>query len=323
MRDSIASTALNLSDMTVLTEAASGAYGVTPVIAALANARKVYAFTRTTRHGTVAEVTEWTNALAAAAGVADRISVIESLSPDILKEVDIITNSGHLRPISSEVIQSLPPRAVIALMFEAWEFRPGDIDCTACLQRRIPIVGVNERYPSVDVFSFLGPLCVRLLHDAGIPVYKSRIALLCDNGFEEPMLRGLQGAGASASGFQSVASLPADHWDAVVVLLQPATSLRVNAEQAAHLASVMPRGALVAQFWGDMDRDTLISHGLEVWPPTQPHAGHMAILLSAIGPDPIVRLQTGGLRAAEYIFRGGVASADSIAQPVNLASLSK
>ena len=322
MRDAIASTGLNLGNLIVLTEAASGAYGVTPVIAALANARRVYAFTRTTKHGTVAEVTEWTMALACAAGVADRISVIETVSSDILKSVHIITNSGHLRPITADTIAQLPPTAVVALMFEAWEFRPGDIDFIACQQRRIPIVGVNERHPAVDVFSYLGPLCVKLLHDAGIPVYQSRIALLCDNGFAESMLRSLTGAGASASIFSSVESLPEDRWDAIVVSLQPSAVPRVNAHQAAHLARVAPTGALVAQFWGDVDRAALASHGLELWPPAPPRAGHMAILLSAIGPDPIVRLQTGGLRAAEFIYRGGAAAADGIAQPVNLAGLS-
>ena len=94
MRDTIAATGLNLADMIVLTEAASGAYGVTPVIAALAGARKVHAFTRSTRYGTVAEITEWTNALAAAAGVADRISIIESIPPEILKDVDLVEDTG-------------------------------------------------------------------------------------------------------------------------------------------------------------------------------------------------------------------------------------
>ena len=44
----------------------------------------------------------------------------------------------------------------------------------------------------------------------------------------------------------------------------------------------------------------------------------MAILLSAIGPDPIVRLQTGGLRAAEIVFRGERVSTDDLAQIVDL-----
>ena len=318
MRDAIASTGLNLSNMIVLTEAASGAYGVTPVIAALADARRVYAFTRSTKHGTVAEVTEWMMALASAAGVTDRISVIETLPPDVLRSVDIITNSGHLRPINSDMIGHLPSRAVIALMFEAWEFRPEDIDFVACQQRQIPIVGVNEHHPTVDVFSYLGPLCVKLLFDAGIPVYRSRIALLCDNGFAEPILRGLVGAGASAVIFSTVESIPEDCWDAIVVSLQPGSTLRINAMQAAHLAQVAPPEALVAQFWGDVDHDALLANNLKVWPLVPPRLGHMAILLSAIGPDPIVRLQTGGLRAAEWIFRGGGVVPEGIAQLVEL-----
>lgn len=321
MRHTIGATGLNLSDAVVLTEAASGAYGVTPVIAALANARQVYAFTRNTRHGTVADVTEWTMALASAAGVAGRISVIETISPEILGSVDIITNSGHLRPITATMIEQLPSRAVIALMFEAWEFRHGDIDVAACQNRRIPIVGVNENHPAVDVFSYLGPLCVRLLQDAGLPVYRNHIALLCDNGFAAPMLRGLVGAGASASVFSTVESLSEGSWDAIVVALQPTSTLSVNAKQAGHLARVAPPGALLAQFWGDVDRDAVASVGMEIWPPAQPKAGHMAILLSAIGPDPIVRLQTGGLRAAEFVFHGGTVVADGISQPVDLASV--
>ena len=316
MRETIAATGLNLSDLVVLTEAATGAYGVTPVIAALANACHVYAFTRNTRYGTVAEVTEGTMALASVAGVSSRISVIENIPKEVLNRVDIITNSGHLRPINAELIGQLPSRAVVGLMFEAWEFRAEDIDLVACRQRQIPIVGVNEHHPAVDVFSYLGPLCVKLLFDAGIPVYRSRIALLCDNGFAEPMLRGLKGAGANATVFSSVESLPEDCWDAIVVSLQPGETMRVNAQQAALLARVSPPGALVAQFWGDVDREAVASVGLAIWPPTPPPAGHMAILLSAIGPEPIVRLQTGGLKAAEFVFRGGIVAADGIAQPV-------
>lgn len=323
MRDTIAATGLDLSNMTVLTEAASGAYAVTPVIAALANARKVFAFARTTRYGTVSEVAEWAMSLASAAGVADRISIIENLSPDILRSVDLITNSGHLRPITGEMINDLPPRAVIALMFEAWEFRPTDIDAAACKTRGIPIVGVNENHPAVDVFSYLGPLCVKLLHDAGLPVYKNRIALVCDNGFAEPMLRGLKGAGADVSCFPSVDSVSKDGWDAIVIALRPGPEPRVNAGDATFLAGVAPKGALVAQFWGDVDRRALAANGFAIWPPVQPHAGHMAILLSAIGPDPIIRLQTGGLRAAEHIFHGGTFATENIAQAVDLNKLSE
>jgi hypothetical protein len=45
----------------------------------------------------------------------------------------------------------------------------------------------------------------------------------------------------------------------------------------------------------------------------------MGVMLSDIGPEPIVRLQTGGLRAAEWINRGGAELPDGFAQLVRLA----
>ena len=305
MKRAIAATGLNLSAMTVLTEAASGAYGVTAVIAAMAGARHVYAFTRSSRYGSVPEVNDWTLQLANAAGVAGRIGIIEEISPDVLGQVEILTNSGHLRPLTSALIKQLPSYAVIALMFEAWEFRPEDIDLQACAQRGIPVVGINERHKAVDVFSFLGPLCAKQLHDCGLAVYGNRIALVCDNGFAEPIMRGLVGLGANVDVFADVTAVHPDEWDAAVVALLPAGEPRIGLAEAGHLAAVVPPEAVIVQFWGDVDRHAAISHGLNVWPMQPPTTGHMAILLSEIGPEAIVRLQTGGLRAAEWIRRDG------------------
>ena len=47
---------------------------------------------------------------------------------------------------------------------------------------------------------------------------------------------------------------------------------------------------------------------------TAPARGHMGILLNALGHEPIVRLQTGGLKAAEVVLRGGNPSWESVAE---------
>lgn len=316
MTRAVAATELDLSGLTVLTEAATGAYAVTAVIAAMAGAAHVYALTKPTRHGTVADVRLQTLDLAAMLGVADRIEIVEEISLGVLQNVDIVTNSGHLRPLTAALIDQLRSDAVIALMFEAWEFRREDLDIEACARRKIPVVGVNERHPAVDVFSFLGPLSVKQLHDCGLAVYGSRIALLCDNDFLEPLRAGLAGAGASVETFNSVAAVHSDAWDAILVALQPAATLRIGVAEAAHLAACAPTGAVVVQFWGDMDRAALTRNGLALWPAQPVGLGHMGILLSEIGPEPIVRLQTGGLRAAEWVRRGGAIKPDGFAQLV-------
>ena len=90
---------LNLSGKTVLTEAATGAYVVTPIIAALAGA-KVYAYSKTTRYGTVDEVFDNTRKQLQQGNALDLdIHFIKELTPEVISEADIITNSGHLRPL--------------------------------------------------------------------------------------------------------------------------------------------------------------------------------------------------------------------------------
>ncbi|SPP93940.1 protein of unknown function [Bradyrhizobium vignae] len=316
MKLALADTGLDMSGMTVLTEAATGAYAVTPVLAAMAGAKHVYAFTKPGRHGTVSDAKRETLELAAPLGVADRIEILEKMNPEVLHSVDIITNSGHLRPLTAELIAQLRDDAVIGLMFEAWEFRREDLDIEACARRKIPVVGVNERHPAVDVFSFLGPLAVKQLHDCGLAVLGNRIGLLCDNDFLAPLHNGLASLGAHVKTFNSVAAVHPGAWDAFVVALQPAKTPRVGQAEAAHLAACAPAGAVVVQFWGDIDRAVLAANGLAVWPTQSVGQGHMGILLSEIGPEPIVRLQTGGLRAAEWVRRGGVVTPDGFAQLV-------
>lgn len=298
-RERIAETRLDLTDRIVLTEAATGVYVVTPIIAALAGARRVFALARDSRHGSAVEAIAWLRQVAEIAGVADAISIVDKLPEAALRSVDIITNAGHLRPIDSRIIDALPPHAVVALMFEAWERREADIDFAACARRGISVVGVNERHPTIDVFSYLGALAVRLLHDAGIAVYRSEIALVCDNDFNDSLVAGLQGQGARVTQAAAVQKLPARPFEAILVALKPIEGvLRLDEDGARWLAANTP-SAIVSQFWGDIDRSALSEFGFPLWPPSAPACGHMAILLSAIGPEPVVRLQTGGLKAAQ------------------------
>ena len=106
---------LDLKGKTVLTEAASGAYVVTPVLAALAGA-KVYAFTRTTRYGTVEEIFANTKKLIddCTSRKLD-ITLIDKITPEIIAQADIITNSGHLRPLNEEKLQYAKDNVVIPL----------------------------------------------------------------------------------------------------------------------------------------------------------------------------------------------------------------
>ncbi len=343
MNAAVGSCRLSLADLTVLTEAASGAYMVTPVLAALAGAR-VLALACSNAYATAEEIRDRTMELAELAGVSDRIQLISDKSPDHVGAADIVTNSGQVRPIDAATIGHMKPSAVIPLMYESWEFRASDVDLPACRARGIAVAGTNERHPDVGMFSYLGIMAVKQLHDAGIAVYGSRIVLLCDNPFSPFIVSSLRNGGAEVIEARTLtADVLASPCDAVLLALrpwpdaaaggpgqsnaaaggpgqsnaaaggpgqsstaaggpgQPGTVL--GAAECELLAALAP-GTVLVQYWGDVDREALSAAAVPVWPPKPPSAGHMGVLPSAVGPEPIVRLQTGGLKVGELLARG-------------------
>lgn len=220
---SVADCRLDLDGVTVLTEAATGAYVVTPVIAAVAGAARVIAVTRDTRYGSVDEVAVRTHALATLAGVAPRIEIVGGKTAELFGAADVVTNSGHVRPLDAPTIAWMRPDAVVPLMFEAWELDANrlDLDLDALRARGIEVAGTNERHPEIDVFSFLGPMAIKQLTDAGIAVRGCRILVVCDNPFAPFLVRGLEAAGAEVEFAGGLDDRLADELDAIVVALRP------------------------------------------------------------------------------------------------------
>jgi hypothetical protein len=294
---------LDLAGQVVLTEAASGAYAVTPVLAALAGAQ-VYALAGATRYATAPELAAGTAELARLAGVADQIELIPAKTPEVVGAAGIVTNSGQVRPIDAAMVGQLKSSAVIPLMYESWEYRGADVDLEACRSRGIPVAGTNETHPAVDVFSFLGPMAAKQLYDAGVAVYGSHIVLLCDNPFAPFIANYLRGGGArvvqaAELGAEALAGPP----DAVLLALRPAAEPVLGATAMTALGELAP-GTVLVQYWGDADRAAAAAADVPVWPPEAPHPGHMGVLPSAVGPEPIVRLQAGGLKVGQVLARG-------------------
>jgi hypothetical protein len=303
MRAAIDRCKLDLSGLTVLTEAATGAYVVTPVLAAMVGA-DVYALAAGTAYASSEEIQKLTVELARLGGVMDRIQLIYRKDKTIVGAADIVTNSGQVRPINAEMVAHMKQSSVVPLMYESWEYRQADVDLMACHARDIIVAGTNERHPDVDVFSFLGQMAVIQLHDAGIAVRGTHILLLCDNAFGPFIMRDLKNAGAEVTeSRQLTTDAISPYCDAVILAMQPREAPVFTADDAKLLSRQAP-GAVLVQYWGDADRAALATAGVPVWPAQPPPAGHMGVLPSAVGPEPIVRLQAGGLKVGQVLARG-------------------
>jgi hypothetical protein len=318
---------LNLKGKVVLTEAASGAYVVTPLLAAIAGA-KVYAFTRTTRYGSVEEIFANTqHYIDQCTSQKLDITLIDTITPEIIAQADIITNSGHLRPLNEEKLQYAKDDLVIPLMYEAWEWRDADMDIDYIRKRGFKIGATNERHPEVDVFNYLGDMALKQIFDAGITPYKNKFVLICNNDFgpfiakvvakvcdgiaiidkDENKDKYKNIVNAEWIGNFPEVKVPAEYRDAEAVIFTayPFDQNWIGENTALSIKQIKAgfSDPYILRYCGDIDPQVLDNNGIRYFP-AHVHSGHMGVLPSAVGYDPIIRLQAGGLKSAEALITG-------------------
>ena len=299
---------LDLSDLIVLTEAASGPFVVTPVIAALAGARRTVAITCESRFASTREVIAQTRALEALCGLSDAVEIVTDRSVALFGEADIVTNLGFVRPIDARAIEAMKPSAVIPLMYEAWEYRPGDVDLDACRARGITVLGTNEDHPDLDVFSYSGPLCMKMLFEAGIELHKSTILIVSSDKFGRVIEQALARAGAAVSlvaDLRNIDTGQLSRSDALVVadytrcdtIIGPGGDIETVdlARPAGHIT--------VIQFAGRIDAAGLADQGITVYPGMDLPARRMSMTLGALGPRPVIELHAAGLKVGQLAIR--------------------
>lgn len=288
---------LNLEGLVVLTEAASGHYVYTPLVAAAAGADEVIAVTRDSRYGSTTDVERRTMRLAKSLDVRDRIRVIEGRpSPEDIGLADIVTNLGFVRPIDEEFISHMKTTAAVPLMFETWEHREEDVDLQACRDRGIPVLGTNEAHPSLRVLDYVGDLCVQKLQEHGVDIDGAQVWVIAGNRFEEYIVDGLKSAGADV---MKRPTRDGSEVDAVVVSSYPDPDpvfSDTSPNSARHAA-----GAVVLQLTGRLARKKLKEAGATMIPENPPAFGHMAWTLAELGPDPVIKLHAGGLKVGELL----------------------
>lgn len=299
----IGSCDLTLGELVVATECANGAYASTAAAAVAAGAAHVWAYGADSRWATVEQSEADVRALIEALGAdQSRLTVVRDKAQVPWAAVDIVTNSGHLRPLSADLIGALPADAVIALMFEAWELRDGDIDVQAAVRCDVPIIGVDEHHPACGAFEFVGALAVSEAMRRSWSIADAHVAVISDNAFAPPVLRALNAAGAHASHIDphSPQNAEGDFDLAVVATTPPAVANAAGdgAVDPSALAQVIERtGAYgCVQLWGDIAREQ--APAVQFSPERAPAAGHQGVAMNAAGHEATVRLQVGGLAAA-------------------------
>ncbi|MBD3387380.1 MAG: hypothetical protein GF416_00315 [Candidatus Altiarchaeales archaeon] len=294
---------LDLSGLNVLTEAATGNYVFTPVIAAMAGAERVIAKAKDSRHGSFEEARDHTMDIARRLSVSDSIEVKREVSESDIHESDIITNLGHIRPIDAALIDKMGGTAVVPLMFETWEFREEDLDLKRCYEKGVPVLGTNEEHPKLRILDYNGPLCLKKLYEAGVNAEDAKVMVIGENRFSDPIESTLAKEGADI--IKSAGDDSLRGCDAIIVNTYPSTQPAIGAKAALTPEEIKAQApeCVIIQYTGRVDRGGLREAGIRLLPGEEPAFGHMSWTLAELGPKPVIKLHAGGLKVGEVMTR--------------------
>jgi hypothetical protein len=307
LRDAVRKFDLSLDRFSVLTEAASGYFSVTPLLAALGGSCKVYALTRDSRYGTAEGVAKVTRDLARKWGVEEKIEIVFSRDDVRIGEADIVTNLGFVRPIDADLIRRLKKTVAIPLMWETWEFRPQDLDLELCRSRGIPVLGTNEHHPDLKTFGYIGHVVLKLLYELEVEVFKSDVAIVGSGEFAREAGDTLSAAGAIPELIDS-RDLPTEraktliqHADAIVVLEHDDRQQLIgqNGLITPEEIKALNPAVVIAHICGGVNRQALELAGIRSVPTHFAPARYMSVSTAYLGPRPLIDLHAAGLKVGQ------------------------
>lgn len=297
---------LDLEGITVATECATGPYSWTGPVAAYAGATEVVCFARASRHGSYEEAVRQTESAAEALGVRASLSFYNR-EMDLPKFTGplLVTNSFGIRPLDAAFLRSLPSECVVAAMFEAWELRADDIDMDCANRLGIPVVTVNESHPLLGGIKYVGLLCLKMMHESGVEIADSRVALVGNDPFTrsvystlKPWAREIWKFGDGSELRQIKGKL--GNFDSLVVA-DHRGSMYEDPVWADIASELLRTETFVINVSGFPD---YLMHSIRRVIPSHPvNSKKMSFTLDYLGFLPVLRLMVGGLTAGRQGFR--------------------
>ncbi len=308
IRGSIEKLQLDLRDTTILTEAATGYYFVTPIIAAMSGAN-VITVAKSSNYGTAEAAFENVKRISDYFSVSNKILFTKSLiSADIYRS-DIITNLGFVRHINKSFIDSMHEKAVISLFCEPWEVRPEDIDLTYCKKKQVPVLGTNEDAPNLDVFKNTAPLILKMITETGLEIYKNNFILLSGDKFGDVIEISLLRNGANLKRINP-ASTKIDlntfkRLDALIIADYTFNGTIIGQNGLINLEKLKDSfpEAKIIHLSGNVSSKEIEQNKINYFPPKDGFAYRMSKTFSYLGPKPVIDLHTAGLKVGDLLFQ--------------------
>ncbi|MBW6516174.1 MAG: hypothetical protein K0B81_06130 [Candidatus Cloacimonetes bacterium] len=297
---------LDLSGLTILTEAANGNYYITPVIAALSGAR-VLALARDSNFGSKDDVADYVSHKIKEFSLDNEIKIIYDLNDELIFKSDIVTNLGHLRPLDASFIGRMNPQAVITSMCEDWEVRAEDIDLEECRRRGILVGAVNEESSYVNIFQYVGFLTMKLIMEAGLEIYNNSFLVISSDKFGKVINDSLLAHGSSVN-LKSPADfhklLTHEHNYQAIIIADFYYDNPLVAEAGVISAEILHMyfpDTMIIHLVGEVDNVYLQENHIYCYPEKKGYRQRMSQTLDYLGMRPLIELHTASLKVGEIL----------------------
>jgi hypothetical protein len=320
---------LDLSGLTVFTEAATGYYMLTSIMCALAGASKVYAFGRDSRFGSYEEVRSRTIETSRRLGCPGSIVCVPDKTAETVGHSDIVMNSGFVRPITADIVSWMKPTAVVPLMWETWEFRPSELDLQACKEHGILVMGTDE--VTLDRFPFAGYLPMKLLFLCDIEIFKNNLLLIGSGRPGRGMATVFHKNGFTFRWISYDDSVPIElapyhlapsdteaieEWTAIVdavVCFEHVYNKPIIAQGgliSPDLLNAANESVVLIFISGVIDYERIKELGIFIYPDRHVPFGTMSIGTWELGPRSVIELNMAGIKVGEAMARARLSGLD-------------
>lgn len=300
---------LDLSGLIIVTEAGSGPFLFTPVIAAKANAKKIFVCSNDSAYGKAEDICNKCKEILQMLKLKSEVRFIINQRPfEEVKEADIITNSANIRPLDQQLLSNAKSSCVIPLMYEKWELRPADIDVDFCRQRNIKVAGTWENYPALKIFDYCEQLIVKIALEAGYEIARNKILVWSNDHYGELAVKGFNANGAaSVKKVFSAAALYTNAPGADFIFfcdyLDKRKLFGTNAEIDLDVLKKSNPSLGIVHLSGDIDNEVVKSNKFQIYPDKKGFPVRMTFTLSHVGKRPAIYLNAAGLKAGELLVK--------------------
>jgi hypothetical protein len=323
IKQTIDKTQLDLSNLTILTEAASGFWAFLPFIAAKSNAKEVICITKDSKFGNIQQIKNNFSKLKNYFDEKSVITVYDKLDRSLINKADVVTNSGHVRPINKNFISNMKQSSVISLMWEPWEFRDSDLDLRECWKNKIAILGVNEEINDLNIMKYDGQTIIKILNENKIIIKNKKIILIAENNSAHYMIKSLLSEGSEIFVITETMENEFDYvnvigknlndknveqflkiCDVIIINSEPLSKQIIGDDgiSISKLSNLCPNVSIFVYF-GRVDYKQLSNSSLSFSPKHNPGSGYMSWNTDILGPRPVIELNTLGLKVGEILSR--------------------